>query len=149
MFGSNSNILIGYGNWSRSTQMRHTMPTMGIGLRKLIHKRYDTLTINEHNTSQKCCEYYNDLKHCYNKKGKKIYRLFHCPNCVSSKNKNAAFRARDKNSAISIMKLAKDWINTQTRLSQFQRQSSITITCLYLYLYVLKLKPCTSCACSL
>ena len=24
-----SNILIGYGNWSRSAQMKHTMPTMG------------------------------------------------------------------------------------------------------------------------
>ena len=77
------NILIGYGNWSRSTQMKHIMPTMNKGLRKLIHKKYDTLTINEYYTSQKCCECYNDLKHCKDKKGKEIYRLFECSNCVS------------------------------------------------------------------
>jgi hypothetical protein len=120
------NILIGYGNWSRSTQMKHIMPTMNKGLRKLIHKKYDTITINEYYTSQKCCECYNDLKHCKDKKGKEIYRLFHCSNCVSSKNKNIVFRTRDKNSAISIMKLTKEWIETQTRPSEFQRQASFT-----------------------
>ena len=120
------NVLIGYGNWSRSTQMKNIMPTMNKGLRKLIHKKYDTITINEYYTSQKCCECYNDLKHCKDKKGKEIYRLFHCSNCVSSKNKNTVFKTRDKNSAISIMKLTKEWINTQTRPSEFQRQASFT-----------------------
>jgi hypothetical protein len=120
------NVLIGYGNWSRSTQMKHIMPTMNKGLRKLIHKKYDTLTINEYYTSQKCCECYKDLKHCKDKKEKEIYRLFHCSNCVSSKNKNTVFRTRDKNSAISIMKLTKEWIETQTRPSEFQRQPSFT-----------------------
>ena len=120
------NILIGYGNWSRSTQMKHIMPTMNKGLRKLIHKKYDTLTINEYYTSQKCCECYNDLKHYNDKKGKEIYRLFHCSNCVSYENKNTVFRTRDKNSAISIMKLTKDWIETQTRPSEFQRHPSFT-----------------------
>ena len=81
--------------------MKHIMPTMNKGLRKLIHKKYDTLTINEYYTSQKCCECYNDLKHCKDKKGKEIYRLFQCSNCVSSKSKNTVFRTRDKNSAIS------------------------------------------------
>tara|TARA_B110000285_G_scaffold196983_1_gene228296 strand:- start:841 stop:2727 length:1887 start_codon:yes stop_codon:yes gene_type:complete len=121
------NVLIGYGNWSRSTQMKHIMPTMNKGLRKLIHKKYDTLTINEYYTSQKCCECYNELKHHINKKakyrkntkGKEIYRLFCCSNCVSSKNKNGVFRTRDKNSAISIMKLTKDWIETQSRPCEF------------------------------
>jgi hypothetical protein len=120
------NVLIGYGNWSRSTQMKHIMPTMNKGLRKLIHKKYDTLTINEYYTSQKCCECYKDLKHYKDKKGKEIYRLFECSNCVSYKNKNTAFRTRDKNSAISIMKLTRDWIETQTRPSEFQRHPSFT-----------------------
>ena len=120
------NVLIGYGNWSRNTQMKHIMPTMNKGLRKLIHKKYDTLTINEYYTSQKCCECYNNLKHCKDKKGKEIYRLFHCSNCVSSKNKNTVFRTRDKNSAISIMKLTREWIETQTRPFEFQRHPSFT-----------------------
>ena len=121
-----SNVLIGYGNWSRSTQMKHMMPTMNKGLRKLIHKKYDTLTINEYYTSQKCCECYKDLKHYKDKKGKEIYRLFYCSNCVSYENKNTVFRTRDKNSAISIMKLTKEWIETQTRPSEFQRHPSFT-----------------------
>ena len=120
------NIIIGYGNWSRSSQMKHIMPTMNKGLRKLIHKKYDTLTINEYYTSQKCCECYKDLKHYKDKKGKEIYRLFYCSNCVSYENKNTVFRTRDKNSAISIMKLTKEWIETQTRPSEFQRQASFT-----------------------
>jgi len=114
------NVLIGYGNWSRSTQMKHMMPTMNKGLRKLIHKKYDTITINEFYTSQRCCECYNELKHQKDKKGKEIYRLFCCSNCVSSKNKNGVCRTRDKNSAISIMKLMKEWLNTQTRPKEFQ-----------------------------
>ena len=118
IFGSN--ILIGYGNWGRTTQMKHIMPTMNKGLRKLIHKKYDTITINEFYTSQICCECYSELKHQRDKKEKEIYRLFCCSNCVSSKNKNGVYRTRDKNSAISIMKLTKEWINTQTRPVEFQ-----------------------------
>ena len=114
------NILIGYGNWGRTTQMKHIMPTMNKGLRKLIHKKYDTITINEFYTSQRCCECYNDLNHQKDKKGKEIYRLFCCSNCVSSKNKNGVCRTRDKNSAISIMKLTREWINNQTRPKEFQ-----------------------------
>ena len=48
-------ILICYGNCSRSSQIKHFMPTMNKGLRKIIHKKYDTITINECNTSKKCC----------------------------------------------------------------------------------------------
>jgi hypothetical protein len=43
------NILIGYGNWSRRTQMKHFMPTMNKGLRKEIHKKYNTITIQAKN----------------------------------------------------------------------------------------------------
>jgi hypothetical protein len=113
------NILIGYGNWSRTSQMKYIMPTMNKGLRKLIHKKYDTITINEYYTSQKCCECRKDLKHYKDKKGGEIYRLFTCSNCVSCENKNVVFRTRDKNSAINIMNLTDCWINTQTRPVEF------------------------------
>ena len=114
------NILIGYGNWSRSSQMKYIMPTMNKGLRKLIHKKYDTITINEFYTSQKCCECRNPLKHYKDTKGVEIYRLFTCSNCVSCENKNVVFRTRDKNSAINILNLTECWINNQTRPVEFQ-----------------------------
>jgi len=122
------NILIGYGNWSRTSQMKYTMPTMNKGLRKLIHKKYDTITINEFYTSQKCCECRKDLKHYTDKNGGEIYRLFTCSNCVSCENKNIVFRTRDKNSAINILNLTKCWIHNQTRPVEFQFQAS-SFTC--------------------
>ena len=125
-FGENT--LIGYGNWSRSSQMKYTMPTMNKGLRKLIHKKYDTITINEFYTSQKCCECKKDLKHYKDKNGGEIYRLFTCSNCVSCENKNVVFRTRDKNSAINILNLTECWIHNQTRPVEFQFQAS-SFTC--------------------
>jgi hypothetical protein len=122
------NILIGYGNWSRSSQMKYTMPTMNKGLRKLIHKKYDTITINEFYTSQKCCECRKELNHYKDKNGEEIYRLFTCSNCVSCENKNVVFRTRDKNSAINILNLTECWINNQTRPVEFQIQAS-SFTC--------------------
>ena len=58
----------------RSTQMKHFMPTMNKGLRKLIHKKYDTITINEYNTSKKCCDCNKDLEYYKDKEGRKIFK---------------------------------------------------------------------------
>ncbi len=58
----------------------HIMTTMNKGTQKLIHKKYDTMTINEFYTSQKCCECKKDLKHYRDKNGEEIYRLFTCSN---------------------------------------------------------------------
>jgi len=112
-------ILICYGNWSRTSQMKHFMPTMNKGLRKLIHKRYDTITINECNTSKKCCDCFQDLKHYRNKENKEEFRLLVCSNCVSCENKKIVFRTRDANSSINIMNLGKCWIYKQQRPSEF------------------------------
>jgi hypothetical protein len=113
------NILICYGNWSRSSQMKHFMPTMNKGLRKLIHKRYDTITINECNTSKKCCDCFQDLKHYRNNENKEEFRLLVCSNCVSCENKKIVFRTRDANSSINIMNLGKCWVYKQQRPNEF------------------------------
>jgi len=118
------NILIGYGNWSRDTQMKFFMPTMNKGLRKLIHKRYDTITINEFNTSKKCCDCYKDLEYYKDKENKKVFRLLVCSNCVSCENKKIVFRTRDANSSINILKLTKCWIEKQIRPTEFQNHIS-------------------------
>ena len=117
------NILIGYGNWSRDTQMKHFMPTMNKGLRKLIHKKYDTITINECNTSKKCCDCNKDLEYYKDTEGKKVFRLLICSECVSCENKKIVFRTRDANSSINIMKLTQSWIENQERPLCFQISS--------------------------
>lgn len=118
------NLLIGYGNCSRDTQMKFFMPTMNKGLRKLIHKKYDTITINECNTSKKCCDCYKDLDYYKDKENKKVFRLLVCSNYVSCENKKIVFRTRDANSSINILKLTKCWIEKQTSPTEFQNQFS-------------------------
>ena len=117
------NILIGYGNWSRSTQMKHFMPTLNKGLRKQIHKKYDTITINECNTSKKCCECNNDLSYYKHSNGNKQFRLLVCSGCVRPQVKQIVFRTRDANSAINIMNITKCWIDRQERPACFHISS--------------------------
>jgi hypothetical protein len=114
------NILIGYGNWSRSTQMKHFMPTMNKGLRKLIHKKYDTITINECNTSKKCCGCYSNLEYYKDKEGKQVFRLLTCSTCVRPDVKQTVFRTRDVNSSVNIRDITRTWINHQTRPEAFK-----------------------------
>ena len=137
------NILIGYGNWSRSTQMKNFMPTMNKGLRKVIHKKYDTITINECNTSKKCCECNNDLSYYRHNDGNKQFRLLVClscnrgndysptanevcSGCVRPQVKQIVFRTRDANSAINIMNITKCWIDRQERPACFHISSFTT-----------------------
>jgi len=120
-----NDIIIGYGNWSRSTQMKYYEPTINMGLRRLIHKKYDTITINEYNTSKICCDCHDKLENYKTKKGIKIHRLLYCLKCVSSENKKNAFKTRDINSAINIRDITTLWIKTQKRLEIFKYKKPI------------------------
>jgi len=119
------NLLIGYGNWSRDTQMKHFMPTMNKGLRKLIHRKYDTITVNECMTSKMCCGCKNELENYKDKKGKKIHRLLVCKSqvCVSSQNKKAVYKTRDLNSAVNILNLTIAWLEKKKRPVEFCHKS--------------------------
>ena len=93
--------------------MKHFMPTMNKGLRKLIHKKYYTITINECNTSKICCDCNKDMEYYKDKERNKVFRLLICSNCVSCENKKIVFRTRDANSSIKIMNLTSCWIEKQ------------------------------------
>jgi hypothetical protein len=58
---------------------------MNKGLRKEIHKKYNTITVNECNTSKNCCECNNDLSYYKDSNGKKKYRLLVCSEYMSNK----------------------------------------------------------------
>jgi hypothetical protein len=49
-----SNVVIYYGNWGASPNLKRNAPTPGIGLRRYIHQYFPTVTINEHFTSVTC-----------------------------------------------------------------------------------------------
>ena len=104
--------------------MKHSMPSMGRGLRKIIHKRFSTVSIDEYNTSKKCCGCGNNLQHYYDsKKEKEVYRLLTCSDCGSSKNKQFVYRTRDANSAMNMLQLTHKWIHEQIRPIEFSRNS--------------------------
>ena len=109
-FGGNGRqVIIGYGNWSRTDQMKNFLPTLGKGLRKLIHKKYSTLTVNEAYTSKRCSDCNHDLENYVDKGGKKVHRLLVCK-CMSCENKRITFKSRDLNAAINILKLTKFYL---------------------------------------
>ena len=121
-FGSDA--VIAYGDWSRSSQMRHFMPTKGVGMRKLIAKRFCTVSVNEFRTSKLCCKCYGQLQHLYvesDARKKKVFRCLICPECESSESKQPTFVTRDLNSALNIRQLALKWITEKTRPVAFCR----------------------------
>jgi hypothetical protein len=114
--------ILAYGDWSRSTQMKNYMPTKNIGLRKIIHKRFQTISVGEYNSSKKCCDCYGDLE--YVNKSKTVRHL-KCPKCLSSENKKTVFRTRDANSAINMKNLFRYYCLNETRPKEFTRSSSV------------------------
>lgn len=50
----NKDIVLCYGNWSFTKQMRYFYPTPGIGLKKRLSKEFKIYNIDEYNTSKKC-----------------------------------------------------------------------------------------------
>ena len=48
-------MVIGWGNWGKNPNaLKGKAPTPGIGIRRRFESKFETMTINEHNTSQEC-----------------------------------------------------------------------------------------------
>ena len=126
--------VIAYGDWSRSSQMRHFVPTKGVGMRKLIAKRFCTVSVNEFRTSKLCCNCFGQSQHLRvesDANKKKVFRCLICPECESSASKQPTFWTRDLNSAPNIRQLALKWMTEKTRPVAFcrgQNASGLTRT---------------------
>jgi hypothetical protein len=98
--------------------MKHTMPTMGVGLRRLIGKRFPVVMMDEFRTSMLC-------RHCHHKleNYKECYRLLICRNCQSNESeiKTCCFFNRDVNACLNMMYLAREWLHNKTRPSPYGR----------------------------
>lgn len=108
--------------------MKNFMPTLGVGLRKIIHRQFPTLTVKENYTSKRCNKCFKDMV-----KHKNIHRLFVCGDCVKSnvtsenvslENKRIVFRSRDKNAATNILNVAKYYFWYKQRHPYFDFRSS-------------------------
>ena len=126
-FGSDA--VIAYGDWSRSSQMHHFMPTKGVGMQNLIAKRLCTVSVNEFCTSKLCCNCFGQLQHlCIESdaKKKKVFRCLICPECKSSESKQPTFVTRDLNAALNIRQLALKWMTEKTRPVAFCCETNAT-----------------------
>jgi len=130
-FGRAEDIVLAYGDWSPKQQMKHFVPTKGIGMRRLLATKFRIVLVDEFRTSKLCSK-----KECSGKlvnrrrpKGKgTIFRCLHCPECsASSPNaQRSAFLTRDLNSAFNIRQLAIAWIERQKRPVAFLRGGGVS-----------------------
>lgn len=121
-YGDRKDLLLCYGNWSNNKQMKYIMPTKGIGLRRLINKKFDVVLVDEYKTSKLCSKCNCDLENY-----KKLHRVLVCRNCKSSglESKNSTFINRDINACINIISISDNWINLKKRPLSFCRNSNL------------------------
>jgi len=142
-FGNKKDIVVVLGDWSNKNSIKGLSPTMGIGLKRLISKRFITMLIDEYNTSKKCCNCWKDIENVAIN-GNKKFRLLGCKNCSiiglnNSKKTNDcnigspegehksmfqsySFLTRDKNSCINMLSIVKHMIyNKKLRPPEFTR----------------------------
>jgi hypothetical protein len=67
---NNKKILLLYGDYSRTSQMKGTIPAPNIGFKKLLLKRFEILEVNEYNTSKLYNKTFKELENVSVRKNK-------------------------------------------------------------------------------
>ena len=121
-YGNKDDMLICIGDWSNKNTIKGLGSTMGIGLKRLVAKKYNTILIDEYNTSKLCCNCHkeNDNKVI---NSKSLFRLLTCKHCNvgSSENLNnltlkcSKFLNRDMNSCINIQCIVKAYLTEKRK----------------------------------
>ena len=135
-FGNKEDIVICIGDWSaKQGSCIKGASTMGIGLKRLVKKRYTTLLLDEYNTSKKCCHCWKDISNI-TINGSKKFRLLGCKHCRNDKEEHIGspedepksmfqsyrFFTRDKNSCLNMLGIVKHMIyNKNKRPTEFIR----------------------------
>ena len=114
-------LLICIGDWSNKNSIKHSPSTMGIGLKKMISKKYETYLLDEYHTSMKCSKCHRDIKLI---KGK--FRLEYC-DCVNVRNNritNKQYINRDMNSCLNMLYIVDYMIkNNMKRPVEYSKKS--------------------------
>ena len=113
--------LMTYGNWSRSSQMKNFMPTPGLGIKRLLNKRFIILDIDEYKTSKihnKTLKELTNVKIRRKKHSKKIHEVL----TLKEETERRIFVNRDKNACKNILHIGKCFLKNQTRPDVFKRK---------------------------
>ena len=135
-FGNKEDIIVCIGDWSaKQGSCIKGASTMGVGLKRLVKKRYTTLLLDEYNTSKKCCHCWKDISNI-TIDGSKKFRLLGCRHCRNDKEEHIGspedepksmfqsyrFFTRDKNSCLNMLGIVKHMIyNKNKRPTEFIR----------------------------
>jgi len=128
-YGKKNDILVCIGDWSNKNTIKGLGSTMGIGLKKLVSKKYNTVVIDEYNTSKLCCNCHkeNDNKVI---NSKSLFRLLTCSHCNGGGSENlnnsplkcSKFLNRDKNSCVNMQCIVKSYLKeNRKRPKEFTR----------------------------
>jgi len=114
-------LVILHGDYSRTTQMKGTIPTPNIGLKKLLMSRFEILEINEFNTSKL---YNKTMKEMVNitVKRKKHSKQLHEILTPKEETKCRIFVNRDVNACKNILLLGKCYLLDRSRPEEFKRK---------------------------
>lgn len=123
------NIVIGYGNWSRREQMKGTSPSMRNGIRRLISKKFETVSVDEYNTSKRCYHCDNELENYRDKMNRKVHRCLVCRKCLSLENGKGAMRHmnRDINGSLNILRCLESVLKGEERPRCLQRSKDSSL----------------------
>ena len=115
---NNKKILLFFGDWSRSSAMKGTIPVPNIRFKKLLLKRFEILEVNEYNTSKLYNKTFKELKNVSVRKNK---HKKHLHEILTPKEETewCIFVNRDKNACKNILYLGKYFLKNQTRPIEF------------------------------
>ena len=114
-------ILLMYGNWSMTKQMKGKMPTPGIGIKRLLNSRFKILDIDEFRTSKLYNKSLKELINIKVRKGKHSKKL-HQVLTLKEETEKCIRVNRDKNACMNILYLGKYYLEKQLRPIEFQRE---------------------------
>ena len=114
-------ILIFYGNYSRTINMKNKMPTPGIGIKRLIASRFEILETDEFRTSKLYNKTFKELINVKVRKGKHSKKL-HQVLTPKEETEKCIRVNRDKNACMNILHLGKYYLENQSRPKEFQRE---------------------------
>jgi hypothetical protein len=114
-------ILILHGDYSRTSQMKGTIPTPNIGFKKLLLKRFEILEVNEYNTSKLYNKTFKELENISVRKNKHKKHL-HEILTPKEETERCIFVNRDKNACKNILFIGKYFLKNQIRPLEFSQK---------------------------
>jgi len=125
-------IVIGFGSFQQTQQMKNCMPTPNKSLKDLLSRHFNLCIIDEFRTSKICCHclegetcYYKQRENPkpFRKGMMNVHGLLTCNKC--SKSSHSHLINRDLNGSKNILYLMKEWIHHRKRPTIFCRNSLV------------------------